>query len=203
MKKVFIDVETTGLSDWRNSIHQLAGLIEIDGSVVDKFNYYIRPRREDEQYRYAKSGKDTWETAFSFKTITIEQVLNNEFSQAEAYEDFTALLAKHVDKFDKADKAYFLAYNSPFDNGFVRNFFKQNGDNYFGSWFHNPDICVMREVGRQSMEGLIPPPPSFKQEAVLEHLGFATDRMEEHDAWVDVQACYSIYKKVKDGLGTN
>lgn len=205
MKKVFIDVETTGLNDWKNSIHQLAGIIEIDGEIVDTFNYHIQPRREDLEYRFTKAGKDTWETAFSFKNVTIDQVLQNPMTQAEAYESFVSkYLSKHIDKFDKEDKAYFLAYNSPFDNGFVRNFFKQNGDNYFGSWFYSPDICVMRIVADMAMKGaLIPRPTSFKQEDIIKQLGLDASGLEAHDASIDVQATYAIYQKVKDGRITS
>lgn len=37
MKRVFVDVETTGLNGWKNSIIQLASIIEVDGEEVDEF----------------------------------------------------------------------------------------------------------------------------------------------------------------------
>lgn len=37
MKKVFLDLETTGVKVNKHSIHQIAVLIEIDGEIVESF----------------------------------------------------------------------------------------------------------------------------------------------------------------------
>ena len=195
MKRVFIDVETTGLSDWRNSIHQLAGMIEVDGEIVDQFNYKMRPRTEDS--RFDRNGKDSWEKAFSFKNVTIEEVEQYQMSQNEVYLSFVERLTKHIDRFNKEDKAWFIAYNSPFDNGFVRNFFKQNGDNFYGSYFYSPDICVMRMVALECMRERKPLPKSFKLEEVCEYYGLDASALELHDASVDIQLTYEIFKRTE------
>ena len=41
--KIFYDVETTGSNPNKHSLHQIAGLIEVDEQVVDEFNIYSRP----------------------------------------------------------------------------------------------------------------------------------------------------------------
>ena len=41
--KVFYDLETTGVDVKKHSIHQIAGLIEINDEVVEKFNIFSRP----------------------------------------------------------------------------------------------------------------------------------------------------------------
>lgn len=33
MKQLFYDLETTGTKYWRNSIHQLSGMVVVDGEV--------------------------------------------------------------------------------------------------------------------------------------------------------------------------
>ena len=42
-KLFWYDLETTGLRYWKHGIHQIAGLIEIDGEVVEKFNFDTAP----------------------------------------------------------------------------------------------------------------------------------------------------------------
>ena len=41
--KIFYDVETTGENPNKHSIHQVAGLIEVDDQVVEEFNIHSRP----------------------------------------------------------------------------------------------------------------------------------------------------------------
>ena len=43
VKKFFYDLETTGVDHRRNGIHQLAGCIEIDGEIVESFNFKVAP----------------------------------------------------------------------------------------------------------------------------------------------------------------
>jgi len=49
-----------------------------------------------------------------------------------------------VDKFDKKDKLHLAGYNiGGFDIPFLRTFFLQNNDKYFGSWFWSDSLDVM------------------------------------------------------------
>ncbi len=34
MKILYYDLETTGVKYWKNGIHQIAGMVEIDGEIV-------------------------------------------------------------------------------------------------------------------------------------------------------------------------
>ena len=43
MKKFFFDLETTGLDYKTNAIHQFSGCIELDGTIIETFNFKIRP----------------------------------------------------------------------------------------------------------------------------------------------------------------
>jgi DNA polymerase-3 subunit epsilon len=47
MKYFFFDLETTGTKYWKNGIHQISGLIEIDGEIKEKFDF-----REQRQSRF-------------------------------------------------------------------------------------------------------------------------------------------------------
>ena len=47
MKIIYIDVETTGLGCPESGLVQLAGAIELDGEVVERFDFHMRPFPED------------------------------------------------------------------------------------------------------------------------------------------------------------
>ena len=45
-KRMWFDLETTGIDPTQNGIHQLAGLIESDGVIVEEFNLLITPPKD-------------------------------------------------------------------------------------------------------------------------------------------------------------
>lgn len=59
----------------------------------------------------------------------------------DIYSTFVDHLDTLVNRFDKEDKIYFIAYNAGFDNQFVRNLFLQNNNKFFGSYFIHL-LCV-------------------------------------------------------------
>ncbi len=42
-KLFFYDLETTGVKYWRNGIHQISGMIIIDGEEKEQFNFKVKP----------------------------------------------------------------------------------------------------------------------------------------------------------------
>ncbi|MDD3178045.1 MAG: exonuclease domain-containing protein [Candidatus ainarchaeum sp.] len=47
MKKLYFDVETTGLNPEKHGLIQFSGIIEIDGEIKEKFNFKIKPFDSD------------------------------------------------------------------------------------------------------------------------------------------------------------
>lgn len=43
MKLLFFDLETTGVKFWRNGIHQIGGIVDIDGQEVERFDIRLAP----------------------------------------------------------------------------------------------------------------------------------------------------------------
>ncbi len=62
MKQLFYDLETTGTKYWRNSIHQLSGMVVVDGEVKEEFNFHVQPNPkaeiEDEALQIAGVTKE-------------------------------------------------------------------------------------------------------------------------------------------------
>lgn len=184
-KIMFYDLETTGTKFWKNGIHQISGIIEIDGKAVEEFNFRVKPnpKAEIEQEALDVGG------------VTMEQIMS--YPEMDVvYRQFVAMLNKYVNKYDKADKMTLAGYNNaPFDNQFLRAFFVQNGDKYFGSYFWSNSIDVMvlatlRLLGiRSTME-------NFKLMTVAKTVGIQIDESKLHDAMYDIYLIREIYNKI-------
>lgn len=185
MKRVFIDVETTGLDPAINGIVQISGLVEIDNKKEDVFNFTVKPLDDDiiEQ------------SALDVNQITMDQI--NQFRHPLIVKnDVIKILSKHIDKYDTKDKAFFCAYNASFDYGFTRKWFEKQNDWYFGSFFWTPFIDIMTIAGEylSDRRSLM---PNFKLMTVALELGIEIDETKLHDALYDIELTREIYLKVK------
>lgn len=125
-KLLFFDLETTGVKFWRNGIHQIGGIVDIDGQEVERFDIRLAPN----------PAATIEQEALDVAGVTLEQVQSYQ-PMEDGYRQLVGILSKYVNKFDKRDKMYLVGYNNAgFDNSFLRALFQQCGDKYFGSWFY-------------------------------------------------------------------
>ena len=184
MKQLFIDVETTGLDPKIHGLTQIAGMVIVDGEEKERFNFDVSPFQ----------GQKASLEALQITGKTINEIREYP-SPGKIYAALTGILGRYVDKFDKRDKLQFIAYNSPFDNQFMREFFKNNNDQFFGSFFWNPDICVMR-LAFCFMADKRPGMKNFKLTTVAAELGIEFDESNAHDAMFDIDLTRQIYAKI-------
>lgn len=183
-KLAIVDVETGGLDPTNCAVVQLAAIIVVNDKVVDTFNYKLKPLPED------------------VITLAALGVSGTTLGELQSYQDATKAhseiktrLSKIVNPYDTKDKMWFLGYNAWFDYQFVRQWFGRCNDKYFGSLFWYPPIDIMQmaalKIGpdRASM-------PAFKLENVATYFG-VKQTGELHDAMVDVQMTYEIFKKLR------
>jgi len=170
-KVIWLDVETTGLDPKTCTIIELAALYE-NGTDKSVFHVYIKPESLPKEIE-------------ELTGITMEYLEQNGITEAEAYSQFTAWLAEKIDKYKKEDKAIFAAYNARFDNDFIRELFKRNKDNYFGSWFHSASLDIMGTAILCVRLGLIPVPVNFKNITICESFGI---ELKAHSALDDIKA---------------
>ena len=185
MKILFFDLETTGVRYWKNGIHQISGLIDIDGKVAEEFNFNVHPNPkalvEDEALEVAGVTKDDL-----FRYPLMEDV----------YAQIIEVLDKYVDRYDKLDKMFLAGYNNAsFDNNFFRAFFKQNGDPYFGSWFWAGAIDVM-VLALEHLAPVRTEMENFKLVTVARQMGVQVNEAELHDALYDVILTRQLYYKI-------
>ncbi|GHT09077.1 hypothetical protein FACS189426_06380 [Bacteroidia bacterium] len=186
MKLLFFDLETTGINPGKNGIHQISGEIVINGETKERFDFKVQPNPKcliEQQ-------------ALDVASVTKEQVLSYP-PMDTVYREFVAMLGKYVDKYNKTDKFFLAGYNNAaFDNQFLRGFFLQNSDNYFGSWFWSNSIDVMVLASarlaerRAEME-------NFKLATVAKFLGVNVEDELLHDAMYDIALTKAIYEIVK------
>lgn len=185
-KDLFIDVETTGLFDYKHGVTQISLILDIDGQTVERHNWQVKPFRSDEIDM----------RALEIQGRSLEEIqLSPE--PRDVFDQLCDVLAKYVNKYSKTDKFNFLAYNSTFDNGFMRKFFNKNGDKYFGSWFWNPDICVMRLAMHhlRDQRHLL---PDFKLGTVAKALDIhSTSGGGLHDAQTDIDLTHQMYQLIE------
>lgn len=187
MKLFFIDLETTGVMHWRNGIHQISGCIEIDGVVKEFFDFKVCPNPkctiDEDALKVSNVDKETVSSYPSMKDV---------------YDLIIQLLSKYVDKYNKSDKFFLVGYNNTsFDNQFLRAFFVQNNDNYFGSWFWSSSIDVMVLAAQYLIEvrhEMI----DFKLKTVAKQIGIAVDEQKLHDATYDIDLTRQMYHSITD-----
>lgn len=181
MKVLFFDLETTGTLVNKHGIHQLSGMIVVDGEVKEKFDFKVQPNPKAE----------ILQEALDVAGVTKEQIMAYP-PMGEIYKQFVDLLSKYVDRYNKKDKFFLAGYNiASFDNSFLRAWFIQNGDKYFGAWFWSNcfDVMVLAtpylSEKRAEME-------NFKQGTVAKALGINVDDSKLHDALYDIEICKQI-----------
>lgn len=184
-KILYFDLETTGLIPQIHSIIQIAGIIEIDGEEVERFDIKMKPHPKLKIDQQALISNNT-----------TEEIINaNPYTQEEGFREFKRILDKHIEKYNKADKMYTGGYNTAgFDLPFLSRWFEIHRDKYFGSYFLPGSFDGMvlasqylRGIRRSKM-------PAFTLMHVAKELGIEVEEGKLHDGLYDIV----ISKKVID-----
>jgi DNA polymerase III subunit epsilon len=182
IKRMVYDLETTGTFYKWHGIHQIAGIIDINGEIKDEFEFKVRP--------HEKCTID--DDALKVSGVTKEQIMAYP-EMNEVYKQLIAILEKYVDKFDKTDKFWLVGFNnSSFDDEFLRAFFWRCGDHYFGSWFYSHSLDMIVLAG-QALINERSKMMNFKLATVARKLGIPVDDSLTHDALYDCRITREMY----------
>lgn len=130
-KVLWIDVETTGTDPEKNAIVQIAGLVEINGAVVEEFDLRVKPLPED-QIEFG---------AIEATGLDLLEVISYP-DGIDTLKAFVAILDKYINKFDKEDKFHPAGYSVKFDIDFLWQFCIKQEFKYFRSYVDHITIDV-------------------------------------------------------------
>lgn len=191
-KFLWADVETTGLDPKINAPHQIAGELIINGISVEEFNFEFVPRDG------AVIEPQALEKTFPDKSFeeAKDELMSRPMSSKQAYTEFNRMLCKHINKYEKADKAVFCAYNANFDAQMINQWYAGHGNKYFfglchGGAYMDPLILALFYEIKMGKKVFI---PDRKLITVAKYLGVSLEKA--HDALYDIRATREVGQKL-------
>ena len=181
MKILWLDTETTGLSPWKQDVIQMAGIVEIDGKVMEKFEFKCQPH----------FWEDIQQQALDVHGYSEEDLA--EFPKpAKVWNQFCRVLDTYVDKYDKTDKFIMAGYNVGFDFDFMKSWWSKCEQSYFGSYFEYKqfDVYPLVFLFDQKYNWQM---PKHKLVNICEFLSI---EIHAHDALADIEATKKVYDRL-------
>ena len=187
MKKVlWLDVETTGLDCRKHGLREVGFIIEIDGVEVDKGVFKINP------FTYTTKDVVIDDYALEISKVSIED-LESYDRVSYCFKELMKKLVKYVNVNDKNDCFVIAGYNTAFDIGFIKEWFKEMGllDSY-KDLFHYKSLDVfsivfaLRHLGINSAE-------NDKLETMCNYFDI---EIEAHNALSDIEATKKLYELI-------
>lgn len=181
MKRLWVDIETTGLTPSKYAIWQIAYAYN-DGPIK-----VITMKPDNDQLIDEK--------ALVIGGITEDELANFK-PQREGYVQLLSDLDTYVDKFDKTDKLFIAGYNCErFDGPHLRMLFERQGNKYFGSYFWpaSHDIMILASFCLAETRHLM---YDFKLKSVAEALKINVESEKLHDASYDIHLTRLVYQEL-------
>lgn len=183
LKKIYIDLETTGTDKDANGIHQIAGIVELGDQEMETFDFKVKPF----------PGDAINPEALKTSSVTEDKIMQYQ-PPGLVFAQLKQMLEKYVDKFNSQDKFHFIGYNClAFDDPFLRTWFAKNNEKYYGSYFWWPCIDVVSMAAIHFMR-VRERMANFKLMTVAKALGIEVDESKAHDGLYDIGITKQIYK---------
>lgn len=184
-KRLFFDVETTGVDERENGIWSMSGIIEVGGQEKHKFDFEVAPFPDDKMH--PKALEMSGRTEEQLRALT---------PPGKVHQVLTTLFAKYVNKYDPNDKFVMVGYNTDFDDRMLRAWFKKQGDNYYGSWISGYRVCLYHRVIWLAHRGFLKC-ENLKLHTVCQQFGIEFD---PHKSLEDIIATRRLYYKILEDL---
>ena len=185
MKVLWLDCETSGLDPDRHGIISLAYEVEIDGEVKEGGELFSNCE-----------GKEIDDQALAVNLMTQGQIAKFP-PPIEMWRTLTAIFNRHVDKYNHLDKFYGGGFNVEFDMNFLRRLWKDQGDKWFGSWFHSRTIDPSTVIPFLRYAGYLPDfPAKARLVETAQYFGVMQQGMQLHEATVDCKLTRAVSKKL-------
>lgn len=181
MKILFIDTETGGLSQ-NSALIQLSGIVQIDKTEAEVFNFYVKPFPNSE----------VTDEALAIQNRTREEVETFEDEEI-VFQKFISILDKYIDKYDKNDKFILAGYNVNFDKEVLNRFFRRNKNNFFFSYVQGAVLDPLYMITPLQLLNKIPVLDNNKLETWCEYFNISLDA---HDSLEDIKATKKLAREL-------
>ena len=183
-KIIFIDTETGGVNAEKSALIQLSGIIEVDGTEKEKFNFYIRPFENSEVN----------EKALEVQGRTLEELGTEKYiDESIIYKKFLEILDKYIDKYDKNDKFIVAGYNVKFDIDILKALFERNNNKFLFSYFNSSMLDPLYSVRLLQVAGMLPVLENNKLETWCKYFNI---ELKAHDSLQDITATKKLIEKL-------
>lgn len=183
-KIIFIDTETGGVNAEKSALIQLSGIIEIDGTEKEKFNFYIKPFENSELN----------EKALEVQGRTLEELGTEKYiNESIIYKKFLEILDKYIDKYDKNDKFIVAGYNVKFDIDILKALFERNNNKFLFSYFNSSMLDPLYSVRLLQVAGMLPVLENNKLETWCKYFNI---ELKAHDSLQDITATKKLIEKL-------
>ena len=179
-KKIWIDLETTGINHEIDTIIEFAAIC--DGQ---EFHEYCLPSEKP----------NNWDFIEQLTGITWSFLVNNGIEEKKLFAKLDDFLCSLVDRFDKTDKLIFSGYRVNFDNNFVRSLFVRNHNKFFGSYFFNIMLDVGTIVAELLSSGGLQPLENYKLKTICNYYNID---FNAHSAIEDIRATKKLYEIIME-----
>lgn len=187
MKILYIDTETTGTDEHSSAIYQISGLVEIDGELVDEFDFVMNPGDVEIE--------DWVMDNLTSKELSLRDLISYK-SQDNVFLEFISVLDKWIDKYDKSDKFHLCGYNVALDDRFMRAWFSRNNNDFYGAYIYSNRLDVMT-LASYVLAPIRNKLTNFKLETICTLFDIEIDA---HDAKSDIEGTYKLYQGLKNYL---
>lgn len=123
--------------------------------------------------------------------------IKNKKSEKALFLEFEKIINQNVDRYNTKDKMFLVAYNSKFDEDFIREMFNRSGNKFYGSYFYNPSICVMKMAAMYFMQRpRRKRPDDFKLGTMCRYFKIPVRKSKLHDASYDADITQKLFNKL-------
>lgn len=185
---IWIDIETTGLNPHRHAIVQIAGIVEVDGVMGERWNLRLRP----------DTNAEIDETALVINGLTRERMEEHPYSAARGCEMLRGILSKY--------ERYIIAgWRVAFDVRFLSALFEMHGG--FPDFEAQRTRYPLLDVAPMAVAYLADINALHKAAPFSLNLGNVADYLrvmpmgELHDAETDVRLTREVYRALLRSWG--
>ena len=190
-KILWFDTETGSLK-LEGALLQLSGIIDIDGKVVEEFDFYIKPFKNN----------IIEDSALEVNGIKRDDIKN--FEEPLIVKDkLLHIFDKYIDKYDKKDKLILAGHNIRFDTGVICEWFKSCNESYYGSYLNlRKKLDTLSLIEAMRVMRILPDSPNNKLGDLCEEYSIEVENL--HNSMDDIRAtrelAYKIGKLIKRNL---